>query len=131
MSELTKSQKKLTSLPKHELSNLILMCMDIIATDLIAKVENWNDETEYGEPSLWIELPHDRHIEITHEENGLAPENQYYSWRIHCSDDEFANDKFHSTMGVVDQTCINNFDDTNKIIDLLIWSIKIANLDVN
>lgn len=62
-------------------------------------------ETEYGEPQVWIYLKDNRMIEITHEENGLAIDDQYYSARLHCSDEEFETDMYHSTMGILDNAC--------------------------
>lgn len=60
-------------------------------------------ETEYGEPQTWIYLNNGTSIEVTHEEMGLRPEEQYFSARIHCSDEDFDNDVYHSTIGIIDQ----------------------------
>lgn len=60
-------------------------------------------ETEYGEPQWWIYLKSGRSIEITFESYGLEQTKCYYSVRYHCTDEEFNNDDFHGTLGVIDQ----------------------------
>ena len=61
------------------------------------------DETEFGEPRYWMYLKNGRSIEICHEENGLPEDRQYWSYRLHCSDDEFERDVFRETMGIIGQ----------------------------
>lgn len=73
-------------------------------------------ETEYGEPQAWIYLKNGTSIEVTHEENGLKPEEQYFSARIHCSDEDFENDVYHSTMGIIDQ-CSGSAESVTKLIE--------------
>lgn len=72
---------------------------------------NFNTETEYGEPQAWVDLDDGTSIEITHEEYGLSEDNQFFSARHHCSDEDFENDVYHSTMGVIDFIISNNLDD--------------------
>ena len=62
-----------------------------------------SDETEYGEPRYWLNLPNGRSIEVCHEENGLPEDRQYWSFRLHCSEDEFEEGRFSRTMGVIAQ----------------------------
>ena len=121
----------LEKIEQLNLPDCIISTIDIIVDELIMKTNNWNDETEHGEPSLWLELPNDRHLEITHEENGIPEDKQYYSWRVHCSDDEFANDDFHSTMGVVDTQTMNKLDDNRKVRDMFVWALTVANTDIH
>jgi len=61
------------------------------------------DETEYGEPQAWVYLKDGSSIETTHEEYGLEPNEQYFSLRHHCSEEDFENDVYLSTMGVIDE----------------------------
>lgn len=60
-----------------------------------------DDETEYGEPRYWVSLRDGRQIEITHEENGLPQDRQYWSFRLHCSNEEFESGKYLKSMGVI------------------------------
>lgn len=61
-------------------------------------------ETEYGEPQSWIYLQSGRCIEVTHEQYGLKQEEYFFSIRLHCSNEEFDNDDYQSTCGIID-TC--------------------------
>lgn len=74
-----------------------------------------NSETCYGEPQAWIDLDNGRCIEATHEEYGLDEDEQYYSVRVHCSDDEYYNGLYHSTVGIISQY----FGDEKETISLL------------
>lgn len=61
------------------------------------------NENGYGESQAWIYLEDKgRSIEITHEKEGLLPHEEFYSLRLHCNNEEFDNDDFHSTMGVIE-----------------------------
>lgn len=80
-----------------------------------------NSETSYGEPQAWIYLEYsDRSIEITHEEYGLDESEYYYSLRLHCSDDDFDNDKYHSTMGIIYEYSSCSEDDVMEVLMKLI-----------
>ena len=63
---------------------------------------SFDDETALGEPQAWIYFKDGSSAEITHEENGLEPEKQYFSLRHHCSEEDFDNDVYHETMGVIE-----------------------------
>lgn len=76
----------------------------------------FESETEYGEPQIWIYLNDGTSIEITHEEYGLDKSEQYYSARLHCSESDFENDMYHSTMGVIAQTCGDIIDVINMAL---------------
>ncbi len=84
-----------------------------------------NSETAFGEPQTWLYLPNGRSLELTHEENGLQPNEQYFSWRVHCSEDEFDDDKYHSTMGIIDQRVSNDFN-SDTVINNLRWAFHVA-----
>ena len=55
--------------------------------------ETFNDETPLGEPQHWIYLKSGRNLEITHEEDGLPENEQYFSIRLHCSEEEWEKGK--------------------------------------
>lgn len=63
----------------------------------------FDDHTALGEPCAWIYLKDKTSVEITHEESGLDLKDQYFSVRHHCSEEDFENDVYHSTMGVIEQ----------------------------
>lgn len=65
----------------------------------------FTDETALGEPVAWIYLSDGTSLEICHEEEGLKEDEQFYSIRHHCSDKDFEEDKYHSTMGVIQHMC--------------------------
>lgn len=64
-------------------------------------------ETEYGESQAFIDLPKERNLEITLEMNGLEEKDYFYSFRVNCSDEEFEDNMFHSTCGVIDTYIID------------------------
>lgn len=74
------------------------------------QLEGEDNTTDYGEPQGFIYLANGRSIEITLEKEGLSEEDFYYSGRLHCTEEEFANDDFHSTMGVIDMHVTSNAD---------------------
>ena len=84
----------------------------------------FDDHTPLGEPQAWIYLKDGTSIEITHEESGLALEDQYFSARHHCSEDDFENNVYHSTMGVIDQRS-GSFADIANMIERLIREIGV------
>jgi len=76
-----------------------------VMQEILADIKNQfkTNENNYGEPQAWIYLEDkDRSIEITHEKEGLSQDEEFYSLRLHCSEEEFDNDDFHSTMGVIE-----------------------------
>ena len=104
-------------------SNNDMFCFETVKDDdkgMAAFLSLANCSTEYGEPQLWLYLRNGRSVEITHEEEGLMLDRQFYSVRLHCTDDEFASDDFHSTVGVIDQQIFNEF----SLEDMLDWVIK-------
>lgn len=93
--------------------------MDVnkIIEDVLGQHEKF--ENSYGEPQAWIGLDNGRSIEITEERELLRKEDYFYSCRLHCTEEEFENNKFHSTMGVVE------IHSTNKLSrDELEWCLK-------
>ena len=88
-------------------------------------LDEFNSETSYGEPQHFIPLPNLRNLEIVHEESGLDEKEQYFSWRVHCSEEEFENDKFRGTMGIIDQTTSDTYD-AKTIVETLGWANRVA-----
>lgn len=72
------------------------------------RIAEFSGETPLGEPQMWIYLGDGTSIEVTHEEDGLAPEEQYFSIRHHCSEKDFENDAYHKTCGVIAQEASND-----------------------
>lgn len=101
------------------------------AKDIRANIASGRtSETAYGEPQCWEALENDRSLEITLEQYGLPEEEQFYSFRVHCSEEEFENGAFSGTMGVID-----TFNTPDKSLDnleeILSWAVKVANTDVS
>ncbi len=99
------------------------LLLELLADNIPDDPNEFNSETGYGEPQHWVTLPYDRSLEIVYEDTG--DDNRYYSWRVHCNNEEFDNDVFHSTMGVMDESAANDltFDTRLKLIT---WAIKVA-----
>lgn len=98
-----------------------------IALSIIEQIRNHDNETEYGEPQAYIYFDNGRTLEVTYEKNGLPADRQYYSWRVNCNEEEFDNDLFHSTCGVVDQSISNDLS-LATCLEMAEWAIKVAHL---
>ena len=81
--------------------------------------------TDLGEPQAFIELPNGRTLEVVHEQYGLSEREQYFSFRIHCSDEEFDQNAFQNTNGIVDQTSSGSVS-KDACISLLQWAYAVA-----
>lgn len=99
------------------------MLLELLADTIPSDPNEFNSETGYGEPQHWMTLPYDRSLEIVYEETGDV--NRYYSWKVHCNEDEFANDEFHSTVGVIDTNTSDDINFDTRIAKLK-WAIKVA-----
>lgn len=86
--------------------------------------ETFNDETPLGEPQHWIYLKSGRSIEITHEEDGLPENEQYFSIRLHCSNEEFDNEEYSSTVGVITTLIASTTQDTLNCINTIMRMFK-------
>ena len=53
-----------------------------------------------------------------HGEEGLSEEDFFYSGRLHCTEEEFDNNAFPSTMGILNQECTENAD-INSVKDMI------------
>ena len=80
-------------------------------------------ETGYGEPQLFVSLPFGRSLEIVYEDTG--DNNRFYSFRIHCSDEEFDNDAFQNTNGILAEETADDFS-FDTVFSKLDWAIRIA-----
>ena len=76
-----------------------------------------NAETALGEPSLILYLPNDTSIEITHEEDGVRKEEQYFSVRHHCSNEDFDNDTYRATMGIISEGTAETEEEVSTMIE--------------
>ena len=86
--------------------------------------ETFNDETPLGEPQHWIYLKSGRSLEITHEEDGLPENEQYFSIRLHCSEEEFDNGEYSSTVGVITILIATTAQDTLNCINAIMRTFK-------
>ena len=86
--------------------------------------ETFNDETPLGEPQHWIYLKSERSIEVTHEEDGLSEDKQFFSIRLHCSDEEFDNGEYSNTVGVITTLVASTAQETLNCINAIIRTFK-------
>ena len=86
--------------------------------------ETFSDETPLGEPQHWIYLKSGRSIEVTHEEDGLPENEQYFSIRLHCSEEEFDNGEYSSTIGVITTLTATTAQDTLNCIVAIMRTFK-------
>ena len=86
--------------------------------------ETFNDETALGEPQHWVYLKSGRSLEVTHEEDGLPENEQYFSIRLHCSEEEFDNGEQSSTIGVITTLIATTALDTLNCINAIMRTFK-------
>ena len=86
--------------------------------------ETFNDETPLGEPQHWIYLKSGRSLEVTHEEDGLPENEQYFSIRLHCSEEEFDNGEYSNTVGVITTLVASTAQDTLNCIIAIMRTFK-------
>lgn len=84
------------------------------------------NDNGFGEPQAWIELSDGRSVEITEERDMLPKDAYYYSIRLHCSNDEFDNDDFHGTCGVVESlnSSDKNIEELQRLLNNLLIVYK-------
>lgn len=97
-----------------------------IFEDVKHQIKNHENETSYGEPQAFVYLENERTIEITKEQEGLSEEDYFYSIRLHCSEEEFNNNDYHSTNGIIEtySVDINDCDLKDYLTLLIKRSIK-------
>ena len=86
--------------------------------------ETFNDETAFGEPQHWIYLKSGRSLEVTHEEYGLSENEQYFSIRLHCSEEEFDNMDYYRTCGVITTLTATTAQDVLNCIVAIMRTFK-------
>ena len=86
--------------------------------------ETFNDETPLGEPQHWIYLKSGRSIEVTHEKDGLPENEQYFSIRLHSTDEEFYNGEYSNTVGVITTLVASTAQDTLNCINTIMRMFK-------
>ena len=77
-----------------------------------------NNVTEYGEPTTIIDLPNGRYFEITHEEEGLESSDQFYSVRLNCNNEDFDNEVYKDTNGVIDEWTFKTIKEVEEFLEL-------------
>lgn len=73
------------------------------------------NETVFGEPQAWVYLESNRSIEITLEQEGLEEKDYFYAVRLHCNEDEFDNEDFESTCGIIESYCTSEVNEEEMI----------------
>ena len=86
--------------------------------------ETFNDETPLGEPQYWIYLKSGRSLEITHEEYGLSEDKQFFSIRLHSTDEEFYNGEYSNTVGVITTLVASTAQETLNCINAIMRTFK-------
>ena len=86
--------------------------------------ETFNDETDFGEPQHWIYLKSGRSLEVTHEEDVLPENEQYFSIRLHCSEEEFDNGEYSNTVGVITTLIATTAQDVLNCIVAIMRTFK-------
>lgn len=101
------------------------MLLELLACTVPTDPIRFNSETGLGEPQHWMAMPYDRSLEIVYEE--AENDNRFYSWRIHCNEEEFDNDLFHGTLGVIDQRISDDLS-FDTVVTNIEWAVKVASV---
>ena len=91
------------------------MTIDEMLADIRNQFASEDNCTACGEPEAWVYLENGRSVQIVHEEEGLSPDNQFFSVTLHCTDDEFDNLCYRGSCGMIATT---GSYDTPNILDL-------------
>ena len=86
--------------------------------------ETFNDETALGEPQHWVYLKSGRSLEVTHEEYGLSEDKQFFSIRLHSTDEEFYNGEYSNTVGVITTLVASTAQETLNCINAIMRTFK-------
>ena len=91
----------------------------------------FNTETALGEPQGWLYLSNGRSLEVTYESAGIPNEKDYFfSVRLHCSEEEFDNDWFHATCGVVEEAIACSLVELTELLGRILDNFAIQGLKV-
>lgn len=77
------------------------MTIDEMLADIRNQFELEENCTPFGEPEAWVCLENGRSVQIVHEEEGLSSDYQFFSVRLHCSDDEYDNGYYNESFGMI------------------------------
>lgn len=97
--------------------------MAVLVSAMPKDFSEFNSETGFGEPQHWMDLPNGRSLEITYEDTG--DNNRYYSWRIHCSSDEFDTGLVDNQGGIIAEETSDNFE-YDAVYTRIEWAIEQA-----
>lgn len=100
-----------------------------IIKEVEKQLEGKETFSEYGEPQAWVNLENGRAIEVTHHEENLQPEEQYFSVVLHCSEREFDEGYFADKCGVIEYDISENTGDSTDV-DVIKKPLKYV-LDAN
>lgn len=107
---------------KYDFENMDI-CISAADTPIRLQI---NDETAFGEPAIWLSLSDDTSVEITHEEESLSEDKQFFSIRRHCSEADFDAGKYKQTVGCIEQIATTNSDINDLITTLSEYFTELA-----
>lgn len=91
----------------------------VMIADIKRQMKAHENETSYGEPQAWAYLDNGRSIEVTLEQHGLPEDDRFFSVRLHCNEQEFGNNDYQGSVGVIDQYTSSGKspDELNSLIE--------------
>ena len=100
----------------------MFICADIIE---IENIENFFKENEgaKGDDIVHVSLPYGRILEIGHEKNMVPRDKWFFSWQIHCNEEEFDSGLFSETIGIIDVACTNTFSE-EIYRNMILWAMR-------
>lgn len=97
--------------------------VNLIFESVKRQLESEENCTGYGEPQAFVTLENGRSIEVTLEKEMLPETDYFYSARLHCTEEEFDNKDYNSTVGIIN--CVTSASaNVDEIMDLLIATLK-------
>lgn len=78
----------------------------------------FNDRTLFNEPCAWIQFSDGTSLVICHEEKNVK--EPYYSVRLYCSEEDFDNNTYHSTCGIIHQEVCDDIATTIETITKIV-----------
>lgn len=114
----------LNSILRHQKTELYsLILREFYGDEVGQKRQDDNDEHQ-----AIIDLPNGRFLQVRHVKDALPKDRWFFSWMIHCSEQEFKKGKYDSTCGIVDAKTTHDF---NKAIceEMAEWCFKEENTE--
>lgn len=114
----------LNSILRHQKTELYsLILREFYGDEVGKKRQDDNDEHQ-----AIIDLPNGRFLQVRHVKDALPKDRWFFSWMIHCSEQEFKKGKYDSTCGIVDAKTTHDF---NKAIceEMAEWCFKEENTE--